>query len=323
MHLQAWYGKTQWLNFNDEAWDSNICSRVENKPKFIAGSFDHNIMITWKGCLILYGKHKSDKIETIVSKQDSDLAILSFQLGGDLNVYEDNYKPYRIFANEVHTTFFTNKRELIFKAPIEFENFRIYLSPANFLNLLAKFHGRFSVFASKVKQSEYFNMFCTDLPITPQMKTIIRNILSHEVNDTILSLVYYETKICELFGYQLEQAVSIKQSTINSSSDKSKWKEAKLILEHNYMNPPSLVQLAKLIGTNENKLKTGFKQQFGRSVYNYLLHYKMEQAVNWMHEEQITLDEIAHRLGYADSAHFSRAFKKVYGIPPGKFRELL
>lgn len=322
MHLQAWYGNTQWLDFQDESWGSNYCSRVEQNPEFMAGSVDHNIMISWKGSFVLYGKHKSDRVETVVSKQDSDLAILSFQLAGEMNVCENDYKPYRLFTDEVHSTFYTNKRELIFQVPLVFENFRIYLSPSKFLDLLAKFHGRFSDYADKVNRSENFNMFSSDLPITPQMKTIIREILSHKIHDTLLSMVYYETKITELFGCQLEQAASATQSIVNSSADKAKWKEAKLILEQNYMEPPSLAQLAKLVGTNENKLKTGFKQQFGHSVYNYLLHYRMEQAVNWMHDEQISLDEIAHRLGYADSAHFSRAFKKVYDIPPGKFRDL-
>jgi AraC-like DNA-binding protein len=257
-----------------------------------------------------------------VSKQDSDLAILSFQLGGEINVCDNNYKPYRLFIDEVHSTFFTNKRELIFQVPPVFENFRIYLSPSKFIDLLAKYHGRFSDYADKVNRSEYFNMFSSDLPITPQMKTIIREILSHKIHDTILSMVYYETKICELFGCQLEQAASATQSIVNSSVDKAKWKEAKLILEQNYMYPPSLSQLAKLIGTNENKLKSGFKQQFGHSVYNNLLHYRMAQAVKLMHNDKISLEEIAHQLGYVDSAHFSRAFKKVYDMPPGKSREL-
>lgn len=322
MHLQAWYGETQWLDFKDESLDSNYCSRVEKNPEFMAGSIDHNIMISWKGSLILYGKHISNRVETIVSKQDSDLAILSFQLGGEMNVCENNYKPYRLFTDEVHSTFYTNKRELIFQVPPVFENFRIYLSPSKFIDLLAKFHGRFSDYADKINRSENFNMFNSDMPITPQMKSIIREIISHKIHDTLLSKVFFETKITELFGYQLQQSVSDTKSIVNPSADKAKWKEVKLILEQNYIEPPSLAKLAKLVGTNENKLKTGFKQHYGHSVYKYLLNYKMEQAVKWMNDEKISLEEIAHKLGYADSAHFSRAFKKVYDMPPGKFRDL-
>jgi AraC family transcriptional regulator, transcriptional activator of the genes for pyochelin and ferripyochelin receptors len=91
-------------------------------------------------------------------------------------------------------------------------------------------------------------------------------------------------------------------------------------LEENYVNPPTVTQLARLTGVNENKLKTGFKQQFGHSVYNYLLNYRMERAIEMMEQTTFSLDEIAEKVGYTDCAHFSRAFKKVYGVPPGKFR---
>lgn len=240
-----------------------------------------------------------------------------------MNVNEKDYEPYRIFENDVHITFFTNKRDLVFEAPAIFENFRIILSPEKFQDLLAKFHGRFSDYASKINRGEYFNLYEMPLPITPKMKMIIHDILNHKVGDSILSKVFYETKITELFGCQLEQVYAShqQQSSDLSAADRKKIQEARELLIRNLQaEPPSIPHLARLVGTNENKLKRGFNQVYGKSIYNYLLNYRMDKAIELMESGNHSLDEIAGKVGYADSAHFSRAFRKVKGIPPGQYR---
>ncbi len=246
-------------------------------------------------------------------------------MNGQFRVDEKNYEPYRVFENEMHNTFFTNKRELVFKAPPVFENFRVILSPEKFLELLAKFHGRFSVYAEKVTRGEYFNLFDEPLALTPKIKMVIREILAHRITDPILSKVYYETKITELFGCQLEQWYSSRKPIVTqqlSDADKRKIYAAREILLHDIASePPTAEALSRLVGTNEYLLKKGFKQLYGNSVFNYLISHRVEKAIELMNDTTLSLDEIAVRVGYADSAHFSRAFKRIKGIPPGQFRK--
>jgi AraC-like DNA-binding protein len=320
MHLEAWYAGEKLLDFNDTEWDSDKCVRSEATLPSDGTRIDSNIGISLKGIFMLYGKHRSNTIDSLTSRQDCNLAILSFIFGGNLHVLEKNYMPYRVFTQEVHSTFFTTRRELVFEVPKEIESFRIYLSPERFLDLLARYHGRFSVYADKVKHSIAFNLPETAMPITPRMKHVIREILQHQVTDQGLSAVFYETKITELFGCQLEQMSNAKTTPNVPTLEKSKLIEVKRILEENYLNPPTLEQLSRLVGTNENKLKRGFKQQFGHTVYNYVLHYRMQNAAEWLDNKALSLEEIASKAGYTDGAHFSRAFKKVFGVPPGKYR---
>lgn len=272
----------------------------------------------------MYGSHKAEVTQEVQSRQDSNIAILSFQLNGQMNVNERSFEPYRIFENDLHTTFFTNKRELVFQAPPVFENFRIILSPLKFQELLAKFHGRFSSYSEKINRGEYFDLYELPLPITPKMKMIIHEMLNHNISDPLLSKVFYETKITELFGCQLEQIYSTrqKQSSELTTSDKQKIFEARELLVRNLQqSPPTIPQLARMAGINENKLKKGFREIFGKSVYNYLLSHRMEKAIEMMENEELSLDMIADHVGYDDSAHFSRAFRKIKGIPPGQFRK--
>lgn len=325
MLLEAWHRGHKWINLDDSQFDDDYCDRSENsalKDDFSA----FHLIVLMKGCFIMYGRHKAEVAQEVQSRQDSNIAILSFQLNGQMSVNEKNFEPYRIFQNDLHITFFTNKRELVFEAPPVFENFRIILSPAKFQELLAKYHGRFSSYADKVKKGEYFNLYESPLPITPKMKMIIHDILNHKVSDPLLSKVYYETKITELFGCQLEQLYSTRQNpnVEISATDKLKIYEARELLVRNLQqSPPTIPQLARMTGTNENKLKKGFREIFGKSVYNYLLSHRMEKAIEMMEDQKLSLDEIADRIGYGDSAHFSRAFKNEKGIPPGQFRKEL
>jgi AraC-like DNA-binding protein len=49
----------------------------------------------------------------------------------------------------------------------------------------------------------------------------------------------------------------------------------------------------------------------------YAAELRMRLAVQWIGSEQVPIDAVAHRLGYASQAAFSRAFKRVTGQSPG------
>lgn len=322
MLLEAWSDNIKWLNLDDSDFGEEYCNKVEmqnsekEETSFIS-------FISMKGCFILYGNHKRNREQVVLSRQDSDVAIMTFQLCGQFNVNEKNFEPYRIFDNDVHITFYTNKRELVFVAPPVFENFRIIFSPVKFKELLAKFHGKFSSFSDKIDKGEYFNLFDNPMPISPKMKLIIRDILNYKISMGILAKVFFETKITELFGLQLEQLYSTSESKHKSLSeiDRQKIYEARELLISNISKPPlSISKLAKLVATNDDKLKKGFKEIYGKSVYNYLMFFKIDKSIEMMDNDKLTLNEIAYEVGYADTAHFIRAFKKIKGVSPGKYK---
>ena len=324
MLLEAWHLGQKWLTLDDSQFDEAYCTKTESKISDKAYSASQ-ITISMKDCFVMYAFHKTIEAQVVQSRQDTDIAILSFQLSGHMAVNEKDFEPYRIFEDDLHITFFTNKRELVFEVPSVFENFRVILSPAKFQELLAKYHGRFSTYSEKINRGDYFNLFEEPLPVTPKMKLIIRDILAHTVVDPILSKVYFETKITELFGLQLEQMLSTNEahSSELSAADRKKIEEIRQLLVCNLANdPPPIAKLARLVATNESKLKKGFKEIYGTSIYNYLILCRIEKAIELMDDENLLLDDIAVQVGYADAAHFSRAFRKVKGFPPGQFRKM-
>ncbi|NJK75120.1 MAG: helix-turn-helix transcriptional regulator [Microcoleus sp. SU_5_6] len=89
----------------------------------------------------------------------------------------------------------------------------------------------------------------------------------------------------------------------------------------NIESPPSLLELAKKAGINDYKLKIGFREVFGTTVFGYLRNQRMEQARQLLLEQQMNVSEVAQTVGYASLSQFSTAFKHYFGITPKTYQK--
>ncbi len=99
----------------------------------------------------------------------------------------------------------------------------------------------------------------------------------------------------------------------------NKIKLAKDLLLKNISSTPTLNELSKLTNLSLKKLKIGFKEIYGKPVYQYALDYKMETAKYLLIEGKFNVNEISSKLGYSNSSHFIAAFKKKFGVTPTFF----
>lgn len=84
-------------------------------------------------------------------------------------------------------------------------------------------------------------------------------------------------------------------------------------------SPPSIKELSRMAGVNDYKLKSGFKEVYGTTVYNYIRRNRMEQARKMLESGSKSVSEIAWDLGYTNVSHFISLFRKQYGVYPGKY----
>ena len=99
----------------------------------------------------------------------------------------------------------------------------------------------------------------------------------------------------------------------------SKVNQVKDIVLEKMVDPPSLNELAEEIGLNLKKLKLGFKQVYGSSVFNFLFDYKMEYSRKLLDSGKYNINEVGEKVGYSSASHFIASFKKKYGITPKKY----
>lgn len=75
----------------------------------------------------------------------------------------------------------------------------------------------------------------------------------------------------------------------------------------------TLKDFSLLLGTNEFKLKYGFKQLYGTSVHQFIINERLRKAKILVQYSPFTLTSIAHKSGFKSLSHFSKAFKNHYG----------
>jgi AraC-like DNA-binding protein len=79
---------------------------------------------------------------------------------------------------------------------------------------------------------------------------------------------------------------------------------------------PTIEKLSRHFGTNEFRLKDGFKHFFSTSIYQFYNEQRLKRAHLLIEQTQLQLKEIAFLSGFEDYPNFSKSFRKRFGYPP-------
>ncbi len=185
------------------------------------------------------------------------------------------------------------------------------------------FHSFFSEVAKNIpflneehKDKKYYNQS----PISPETILVLNQINKFHFQDHLQPL-YLKGKAYELISVYFNQSAEVVKSCPFLMDDEylSKVKKAKDIVLDRMIDPPSLVELSEEVGLNLKKLKQGFKQVYGSSVFTFLFNYKMEYSRKLLDSGKFNINEVGGNLGYSSASHFITSFKKKYGITPKRY----
>jgi AraC-like DNA-binding protein len=84
--------------------------------------------------------------------------------------------------------------------------------------------------------------------------------------------------------------------------------------------PWTVTSLARVAQASRSSFAERFAAAVGMPPARYLTRWRMHVASGWLQHERTTVSEAATRLGYESEPAFSRAFKRVVGIPPSALR---
>lgn len=136
--------------------------------------------------------------------------------------------------------------------------------------------------------------------------------------------LYLEGKVLELLALSLqhitEESPTSRQKKLLKASDVERIHHAGEILLSHLEAPPSLMELARLVGLNDYKLKIGFRQVFGTTVFGYLYQYRMQRARALLVAGERSVSAVAELVGYTNLSAFSTAFKRKFGISPNAYK---
>jgi len=94
---------------------------------------------------------------------------------------------------------------------------------------------------------------------------------------------------------------------------------AKHWIERHYVHLKTVEQAAQACHVEVAYLSRLF-QRFGHTTpYRFLMRLKMNRATELLVDSGMLVKEVAAKLEFGDAFHFSRVFKRFYGLPPGRF----
>ena len=158
--------------------------------------------------------------------------------------------------------------------------------------------------------------------MTPAMTQLLQQII-HCPYQGMTQQIYLESKALELLALQfacLESDPAASRQCSLKAEDLERVQYARDILIQRSSNPPSLIELSRLVELNDRKLKQGFRQLFNNTVFGYLRDYRMKQAQHLLAQSQMTIAQVANKVGYGNPEAFSTAFKRKFSVSPKAYQ---
>ncbi|MEC1180513.1 AraC family transcriptional regulator [Metasolibacillus meyeri] len=233
---------------------------------------------------------------------------LFYPLSGD-GLWGTNGKEFSLAANTSNFLFAQNTKiysELTPKEKVVMMELRIDLR--HFKQLLTENKHLF-------KQS----FFCQQISEPSHIHRLIEQIKNCPYTG-MLKQLYIEGKALELLtlhlnGIELEENKKKAGPKLNQADIHALY-HAKEILNNCWRTPPSILALAKMIGLNDYKLKYGFKELFGTTVFGYVRDLRMLEARKILEHGKANVSETALMVGYQNLSHFATLFRKTFGYNP-------
>lgn len=191
-----------------------------------------------------------------------------------------------------------------------------------FLNRCLQDHVAWQEFRSISSLTTPVFLTSDHLHVTPEISSILHR-LSQTSGNMVFDKLLLESRTMELLALQMSQFEQLQHTSGTlclKREEMDKMVAARDLLINSAGKPLTLRELAHAVGTNEFNLKRNFKIAFGSTVYGYLNRHKMEEARLLLEEKDMTISEVASKMGYKYATHFSSAFKKHFGYLPSTLR---
>ena len=264
-------------------------------------------------------KNDLDLPKTLQHPVNQEFIQFHFCSKGQMN-FSFNQGNYNFPLSDGHSILLFNPQKTL---PIDLE-----LAPQTWLVSIlisvTRFHSLFSSDADHISFLSPENSskkYYDTLPFTSSIAVVLSQVLQAKVHDSMKEL-YFKGKVYELLSlyFNKSEDPSLEQCPfLVDEENVQKIRRAKDIILERMTDPPSLENLSLEIGLSLKKLKEGFKQLYGDTVYSYLLDHKMEDARRMLDSQKFNVNEVSLKLGYSTASHFIAAFKKKYGTTPKKY----
>src|SRR4051812_36478568 len=101
---------------------------------------------------------------------------------------------------------------------------------------------------------------------------------------------------------------------------KSLYDDAKAIVEQEYASELSLDDIARRVASSRRQLQRAYSEVGDTTFRDHLTRVRMSRAAELLATRELTVRDVAHRVGYRQPAQFAKAFRRYQGVAPSDFR---
>ena len=266
-------------------------------------------------------RFQNDSSESFFAQHEISAGLLQFHFGLKGNAL--------FLSNHDHCALELKEEKSLILCNLQHQSLlKLELSPNSWvisvIVSINKFHSLFSVQADYIsilspdkKKKKYY----AEGTICPSMAVVLSQLFHYSLHPSLKNL-YYKGKAYELLSLyfnKMEDPNAVQCPFLIDEDNVLKIKKAREILIANMAEPPGLQQLADEIGLNMKKLKIGFKQIYGDTVYGFLFDYKMDFALKLLDSGSYNVNEVGLKIGYSTGSHFIAGFKKKFSTTPKRY----
>ncbi|MBX3255828.1 MAG: helix-turn-helix transcriptional regulator [Chitinophagaceae bacterium] len=301
-------------------------SEEENKTLFRTpkGDISFEQQHLREGLFILQSKYQMTDDVSVFGKGEDALLEIQLNLSGTDIHFTNQSRHHVTKASSGNITFLSaedNHADINFQKNVIYQTFDVHI-PLTLLNKYAGESDLMDTFINKIHLGK--SSVLTNGGVTLHNTNVIKTI--HDIrNCTFEGLtrrIYLESKVYELIALLYEGVSNRPRISMLNKYDRDKIQHAAYLIKENLEKPLTILELAKQVGVNQTKLKEGFKEVFGYTIFGYLQHIRMNEARMYLLNTDLSIQQISHLLGYQNMSNFSAAFKKFNGISPLKIRGL-
>ncbi|MCM3361230.1 helix-turn-helix transcriptional regulator [Niallia sp. Sow4_A1] len=171
--------------------------------------------------------------------------------------------------------------------------------------------------------------FATHIQKNSQISNWVRFVLDFvqlEKDDTKSMEIFLEHSFTQLALMLLKSAVGTHTQDINLNTYKTidpQIYKTILALKEDYQHSWTLNEMAKVANLSKFQFAHYFKDILGISPYSWLQTYRVVKSQEMLKKKYNTVLEIAMDCGFSSVTVYNQLFKRLYGITPGAFREMV
>ena len=264
-------------------------------------------------------KNNSDTVQVIERNLQANAIQFHFVLKGKGKFLFNNGTYAMPVAEETGLTLYNPQKGLPIHLEMEPNTWIVSI-----IISIQKFHSLFSTeaeFIPFLNKENIDRKHYSQNILSPAMSVVLYQIMNFNLHSSMKKL-YYKAKVYEVLSLLFNKPEDNDGETCPFKTDgeeTTKIQHAKDILLKNMAEPPTLQELSNEVGLNIKKLKQGFKQVYGDTVYGFLIDYKLEYARKLLDSGTYNVNEVGNKIGYSTASHFIAAFKNKFGTTPKKY----